>query len=410
MLTSTLVHAAPVATATANPSVPFFGDVENFKSKSLSLQTEKQNLEATSDLYLSRKFFWTPKLSVSANSTQTKLNSKTAYDANYIEADLSMNLFRAGGDWNSMQDASAQKKAQELQVFNESLRVEARAADLIFKSLYLIETERIQDQLLKLKEESLRIVNDRFHQGRLPLQEVAKSEVDLTQQKNKLRSAHLDFVENKSLISSLFVNELQTKVWPFNEKVSPRLATAPRLPLVEQKYWVSESKQEIWKATKAGHWPSLDFTIQYQDTKVKDPATATSQQYIGLLTLSLPIWNRYETAAQVSSAYAQYVTSTNDFKDTEQSLKQKTQFLKEKIEIARLNLSEAKKNVEASRKLYQDILRSFRLGRLSTNDLLLEQNRLLDSENALALSQLTFHQGLIETCVLAGFKTSECLQ
>ena len=305
------------ATSVVNPPATFFGDVENFKSKSLTLQTEKQNLEATSDLFLSKKFFWTPKLTVSANSTQTKLNSNTAYDANYIEADLSLNLFRGGGDWNSLQDASAQKKAQELQVFNEALRVEAKAADLIFKSLYLIETERIQDQLLKLKEESLRIVNDRFHQGRLPLQEVAKSEVDLTQQRNRLRSAHLDFVENKSLISSLFVNDLQTKAWPFTEKVSPKLPTSQRLPLVEQKYWVSDSREEIWKATKAGHWPSLDFTLQYLDTKIKDPTAATSQQYIGLLTLSLPIWNRYETSAQVSSAYASYVASANDLKDTE---------------------------------------------------------------------------------------------
>jgi len=384
----------------------FFSDLENFKNKSLSLSTEKQNLEASSDLLLSRQFFWTPRLTVSANRAKTKVDSDVTYDANYLEADLTWNLFRGGADWNSMQQASALKKAQELQVLNEALRVEAKAADLIFKSLYLIETERIQEQLFKLKEESLKIVNDRFQQGKLPLQEVTKTEVDLIQQKNKLRLAHLDYLENKSLMASLFVNEIQTKSWPFNDSVSARLSSN-QMPVVEQKYWLNEAQRESWQSAKGGHWPSLDFSLQMQDSPIKE---RTSQQWVGLLTLSIPIWTQYETSSKVSSAYAQYLGSSNDFKDVEQTSLQKRIFLEQKIEIVRANLIEAKKNAESSRKLYQDILKGFRLGRISTNDLFLEQNRLLDTETALAFSQLSFHQGLIEICALAGYKSAECLQ
>ena len=56
------------------------------------------------------------------------------------------------------------------------------------------------------------------------------------------------------------------------------------------------------------------------------------------------------------------------------------------------------------------MLNSFRLGRISTNDLFLEQNRLLESENDLALSQLNYHQCLVETCALSGIKTINCLR
>lgn len=385
----------------------FFGDLENFKNKNLNLQTEKQNLESASDLLLSRKLFWSPKLSVSVNQSQSKLNNLTTSEGNSLSAEATWNLFRSGADLHSMQDADAQKKAQELQVLNEALRVEIKAADLIFKDLYLSESQRIQEQLLKLKEESLKIVKDRYHQGKLPLQEVIKSEVDLTQQKNRLRSAQLDLAENKSQISSLFVTEIQTKKWPFSEKVNPRFPTDRKLPLVEQKYWLSQSREEIWKATKREHGPSLDLRLQYQESPLNE---RKDQQWVGLLSLSLPIWNQYETSAKVSSAYAQYIGAFNDFKDSEQSLDQRSIFLKKKIETARLNLEEAQKNLETSRSLYQDILKGFRLGRISTNDLFLEQNRLLDSENTLALSQLTFHQSLIESCALVGFKSVDCLQ
>ena len=409
LLFSTFVMAQ---TPTATNS-PFFNDLENFKNKSLSLRTEQQNLEASSDLLLSRKLFWTPKLNISANKNKTQVNSVSTLENNYLiqgdylEADLSWNLFRGGADYHLLKDAQAEEKAQNLQVLTEALRVEINAADLIFKSVYLEETLRIQEQLLKLKEDALKIANDRFHQGQLPLQEVTKSDVDLNLQKNKLRTAKLNTLENKSQISSLFIKDIQTIEWPFAENTNPKLPAQPQIPLIEQKYWFSQSRENLWQSSKGEHWPSLDFQIQYQESPIN---SRTDKQFVGLLTLSLPIWNQYDTSAKVSAAYAQYVSALNDYKETEQTLKEKSIFQKEKIETARLNLSEAKKNLEISKKLYQDVLRGFRLGRISTNDLLLEQNRLLDSEDALTQSQLNFHQSLIETCALAGLMSSECLQ
>ncbi|MGZ3770921.1 MAG: TolC family protein [Bdellovibrio sp.] len=395
----------------AQASAPnFFIDLENFKNKSLQLNTEKQNLKASDDLLLARSLFWTPKLSVSLNRNKSGINSdlgSSVDTTDSLSADLSLNLFRSGSDLNSLGDADAQRKAQELQVLNESLRVEIRASDLIFKSLYLLESQRIQEQLLMLKQESLRIVKDRYYQGKLPLQEVTKSEVDLVQQKNRLRSAQLDLKENQTQIFSSFVTEIKTKSWPFDEKIKPQLTGTEKLPLVEQKYWLSQSRELNWKSAKGEHGPTLDFHMQYLESPLNANA---DKQWLGLLSLTFPLWNQYGTSAKVSSAYAQYIGAINDFKETEQSSIQRTLFLKEKIEIARLNLAEAKQNLDTSRKLYQDILKSFRLGRISTNDLFIEQNRLLQSETALAVSQLTFHQSLIESCTLAGLNSSDCLR
>jgi outer membrane protein TolC len=394
-----------VAQAFASP-VNFFDDLENFKKNNLNLSTEKQNLEATSTELLSKKLFWTPKLSVSTEKSKTKLNSDKVIEDSSFKGNLSLNLFRGGSDINQLKEASAQNKAQELQLTNEALRVEIKASDLIFKSLYLIETKRIQEQILKLKEESLKIITDRYHQGKLPLQEVTKTEVDLIQQKNKLRSAQLDFVENKSQISSFFIDEIKTSNWPFVESIHPKILIDSKIPLVEQKYWMGQSREQAWIATKGYHWPTLDLQVQYQ----KYPLDVHgNHQMSGVLALTFPLWDQLETSAKVAASFAQYVSAQNDFKEAEKSFKVKSLFLIEKIEVARINLVESKKNLETSRKLYFDILKSFRLGRISTNDLFIEQNRLLESENALAASQLTFHQSLIETCALFGLKSAECL-
>ena len=387
--------------------IPFFGDLENFKNKSSNLQTEEQNLTASNDLLLSRKLFWTPKLSVSLEKNKTRINNQDSIKASSAIADLSLNLFKGGSDWNNMLGAQAQNKAQQLQLLNENLRVEVKASDLIFKSLYILESKKIEEQFLKLKEDSFKIITSMYNQGKIPLQEVTKSEVDLALQKNKLRSVVLDLSENHSMISSLFINSIETKNWPFDEKTVPKLPESSKLPVAEQKFWISQSREKTWQATKGLHWPSLDLHLQYIQAPYSE---RNNNQVAGVLTLTLPIWNGLETSSQVSTAHAQYIDALNDYKDTEQALTQRTMFLKEKIETARLNLNESKRNLKLSKKLYDDILKSFRLGRISTNDLIIEQNRLLESENNLALSQLSFHQGIIEACTLSGLKSSECLQ
>jgi len=391
-------------------SSPFLNDLENFKSQSLSIQTEKQNLETSSDVLLSRKLFWTPSFSVSAANKKVEAKSagQTAtIESDYLQADLTLNVFRGGADWNALQSARAQNKYSELKLLNETLGVEIRASDLIFKSIYLNESRRIQEGLLKLKEETLRIVSDRYNQGKLPGQEVSKAEVDLAQQRNRARLAILDFAENKSQIQAAFVNELETKNWPFTESVNLKIASQSKLPLIEQKYWLAQSKDESWQATRGGHWPSLDLSLIYQDSPIKD---RTTQQWVGLATLTLPLWSKFETTALISSAYAERTAALNDYKDTEQSLQQRFAFLKQKVDVARQNLTESKKNLDKAKGLYLDILKSFRLGRISTNDLFIEQNRLLESETDLALSQLSFHQTLIESCALAGVPSSDCLK
>lgn len=385
---------------------PFFNDLENFRNQNLGLKTEQQNLEASGDLLLSKKLFWTPTVSLSASQSETRLNNVSTQKSDYLSANVSWNIFRGGADWHSLKEATAQNQAQELQVLNESLRVEIKASDLIFKSLYLAESQRIQEQLFKLKEEALKIANDRYQQGKLPLQEITKSKVDLVQQQNKLRAARLDVVENKSQITSAFISQITTSSWPFSEKTAFQEALPKKLPLVEQKYWQSQSREEAWKSQRGLFWPSLDFQLQYNESPIKE---RSSREMIGSLVLSWTLWDQYQVSAKKALAYSSYLGALNDYKDTEQTLKQKTLFLKEKIEVARLNLIDAKKNLEISRRLYQDILKSFRIGRISTNDLLIEQNRLLDSENALALSQLSFHQSLVESCALAGVKTANCL-
>ena len=118
-------------------------------------------------------------------------------------------------------------------------------------------------------------------------------------------------VENKTEIASSFVSELKTLKWPFNEEIEIKKIEETKKPLIEQKYWLSQSQKAIWESAKGEHWPSIDLNLQYRDSLAKDQSKS---QLLGLVTLTLPIWNQYETSAKISTSYAQYFSALNILK------------------------------------------------------------------------------------------------
>ena len=400
-----------VFVAAAMP-LDYVKDLENFEQKSILLDVEKAKLKAAEDFHLTKKLFWTPSLEVSQGKTKTELKGADNVELDYWRANASLNLFRGGADWALLNQAQSFEKSQILSLKNEELHTDLIASDLIFKNIYLKENLRIQDELYKLKQEAVKIVNERYNSGKTPLQEVTKSEVDLGQQKNKLRLATLSLSENEMTVKSSFVDSIISQNWPFNDKVSLNFLTnasgnIDKTPQVEQKYWNFKASEYLWKSAQRSYWPSIDIAIQYEESPIKE---RTTQQWTSVLTLKIPLWSKFETAATISSAYASFIKSESEYRLTQQTTILKEEFLLKKVEIVRLNLLDAKKNLQKSKDLYSDLLKSFRLGRLSTNDLLLEQGRLLESQSNLVDAQLSFHQTVVETCTLHGLRMYGCLR
>lgn len=389
----------------------FYNDLENFQQKNLSLDVEKAKLKASEDFHLSKKLFWTPSLSVSTIKAKNTLNGASTLEQDYLQSQISLNLFRGGADLALLNQADAEEKSQNLAVKNEELRIDLLASDLIFKALYLKESLRIQEDLYKLKEESLKVTKERYSSGKTPLQEVTKSEVDLNQQKNKLRLASLTIIENEVSIKSAFIDSVKSQIWPFAENenfsfLSDQTNTQEKNPSVEQKYWDLMSRESSLSAAKRSYWPTIDLSVQFQDSPIKDQ---TTHQVMSLLTFNFPIWSQFETAVSVSQSKATYLKAEADYRSLEQTARLKKDFLSKKVEIVRLNLIDAKKNLKKSTELYNDLLRSFRLGRLSTNDLLIEQGRFLESASNSLSAQLSYHQTVVESCVLQGIRVRDCV-
>ena len=384
----------------------FLADLESFRQKSLQLKSEGIRLQSAKDLSFSKGLFWTPSLSATVGKSKSKTNGALDPGSDYWRVSSGLNLFRGGSDVYNWKSANLAETAQEFQIQNEEIKLEQKAADLIFKQLYFSENSKAQTELKGLKEKAFQIATDRYKEGKISKEELLKIQVELSLQKNRLRSALLDEKENLSSIKSLFIDEIKTNSWPFTEETKKPAIThaSKQLQLLELS---AASLEQKWKATKGLYWPSLDLSLAYQQAP---RWTNSNRVWSGSLEMTIPLWSRYETAALSSQAYAAYQSAKNTYTETERQENLRNDFLMAKVISQEASLREAKENLKNSDQLYQDMERAFKMGRLSANDLFLEQNRFIESRLNYYQSMLAFHQAQLENCGILGLHAAECFR
>lgn len=382
----------------------FFSDLEKISEGSLTLQNEKSRLESLNTLLFSKKMGWTPTASVSLGRGHSSL---TGGIQDSWKGDLTWNLFKGGANYQDYRAADESLKAQQLKFVSERLKLESAAAELIFRYLYSLDVLKFTRELVKLREESHRIVVEKYKQGQVPLQEVVKSEVDKSQQETRLRSLEAENLQIQSQWKALLSASIQTQNWPFSPNVQVADRTSELSPGTRRLEHLSRAAESQWRASRGAYWPSLDFTASYGELL---QSNVTSKQWSTGLVLTLPLWDQYQTAATAATNYNSYVTAKNEYELNRRSENAQREVLAKRLSIHSQNLLDAKANLDKSQKLYKDMLKSFRYGRMSVNDLLTEQDRLIQSEITLSESQLTFHKMLMESCGVSGLPVAQCLK
>lgn len=389
----------------------FLADLDLFRQRSLLIRSEKEQLEANSTATLSRLLQFTPTLQAGVGRQRDKIDgpgSQTDTSYSYWRATAAWNFFRGGSDYFSWRGARAAESAQAFQVEGQELKTELSGARVIFRRLYLKDVQGAQAELMKLKTETIRIGRDRYRQGKIPLQDVTKMEVDLSQQENVVRQSEIDLAENEAAYRSFFVDELKTRDWPFvsNQALTivGRQDISPEQKRLELR---ALSLHDNWLSSILKHSPSVDLNLSYRDYPLNGPGT---RAWSGSIELSVPLWSRYEISAASAQAAASAERAANESAANAREEAMRRDFVLKKISLSQKNLEEARLNLEKSDRLYRDMLRSFQLGRLSTNDLFLEQDRKVRALLLFTQSRLSFHESLMEACGLWGVSARDCIR
>lgn len=403
LLLATAARAAPAP-------VDFLADLELFKARSLVLRSDVQALDAAKSATLSRLLQFTPKIRGGIGKQWDKIDGPTSALSSdsrywYWRGSADWNLFKAGGDYFAWKAAREAQASADFEVKNQELKTELDGANLVFRRLFLRDSAGAQAELLKLKQETLRIGRDRYRQGKIPLQDVVKMEVDLSQQQNLVRQSEIDLAENEAAYRAFFVDELKTKDWPFTAAAVPVPSGDTRSFEQNRLQKRADSLDYSWRSSLAQHAPSIDFSLSYRNYPLSGP---NYQAWSGTLELSIPLWSRWELKADNAQAYAAAQRAENDAQQNARREDLRRDFLGKKVSLSRASLEESRVNLDRANRLYADMLRSFQLGRLSTNDLFQEQDRKIRAILSFSQSRLDYHSSLMESCALRGLSARAC--
>lgn len=352
-----------------------------------------------SDFSVSQKsLFWTP--TVMGSLSQEVSGSRGEQSG--VQFDL--NLFRFGSDVAALRAARAESRARNLESKGQDLELEKNFSELLFQYLLIQSETAYQVRLVAIKEQTVKMAQERFRRGQLPDQEVLRARLDRDQSEASLldRKLQLKKAEDqiRMSIGDVNLNELS---WPWLDFVdNPKALSGLKqknsqienieiLLLQEQQL---AQKQKYW-SSKLGYLPSLNLSSSW----INDRMNGTGQSgWSSALTLTIPLWDKMASYAQARSHLVESQILEEQLQFSRRSFSVQQESLSERLELSRKSAEKAVAGAASVKKLFEDSLRRFQAGRSSLNDLFLDESRYLQSETAAQQALASYHRQMIEAC------------
>jgi len=300
--------------------------------------------------------------------------------------EVSMNLFRFGADSLALKSSSLNTKSQDEELAVAKLESEDTALSAIFAVIRYATSLDVYRVVSKNRQELLRIAEERYQKGLLALQEVQKISVDFENSKARETDAANLLHDAEGELEALLASHWLEKMWPWSDVIKAKAKTLEQelkefklenSPQYRSAVFAEESSRANLNAKWRSLFPSIDLTFS---TGNSDLSRGPTTYYAGAVILTIPIFDQFREYSDYRQAVgfsrqasAQRLFLAHDLSPLFEAAKKKFQ---NSLESSLLR----EKNLSVSRKLYDDNFARFKQGRVSVNDLLIDQNRLSDAE------------------------------
>jgi outer membrane protein TolC len=389
---------------------------QNFKTilnqlinSSPEVLSQSASVEASRSDVRNKSLYWTPNANVSFQSTTYEgLVTETRTSA--INANV--NLFKFGSSELARQGAESKLQAEQTRLLSTTEDRENYVANLLFQLIREKKNLEIRLKNIKLKEDSLKVAQERYKQGQLPAQELEKVQIELENIKVVYNDSLLSKINLETKIKSISDVDLNLDAWPFESVLAKNIINKNKLKNAQDFYDVKTFRAEknyfqmkAKESFRSGYLPTLDLVSTWNNSswiENKNGLWSTS------VVLTIPLWDQLSAASTSAGYTAAAVKSALNENSAIRQAKEELTTLNLRTDLIRQNVISSKRAAEKLNELRQDSLKRFRLGRSSVNDLLLDENRYLEAENALLNSMYSYHQIIVENCHKRGELIGNC--
>ncbi|MFL5814170.1 MAG: TolC family protein [Bdellovibrionia bacterium] len=390
-------------------------------ARSTQIGAQREAYESLESANLPTRLFYLPTIStnakVSYNGDPSSVRLRTARHAE-VQADL--NIFRFGADYTQLR-AAQNDEAQQKEVLSSTiLQTEDQAVQALIEAIRTgFELDVLRRQV-KVREEALQIAQKRYERGFLAEQEVRKVLIDVSNAQSRLAQGELSSIEANSTLRSLLGPDPIAIQWPWKTALTSakadELTKRFKFDLKDRPDWAAAQARLTANEYRRTHnyllmLPSLDASITYGYYKYDfDAGAPNGPAWQGAFVVTLPIFDRL---VNLSNGRAQaHLVRQAAFQQTEVERNADAQVSAAKQSLLRAVTSAAERDTTLSKSmnLYQDSLRRFQNGRADTNEMLLDQTRVLDTELLAISGWSEAHLALARFCHSLGKRVAECLR
>ncbi|MCK5073909.1 MAG: TolC family protein [Bacteriovoracaceae bacterium] len=360
---------------------------------------------------LSKKLNFLPSVSVGHYRTKTyRMESET----DNFSLKGKVNIFRFGADVASMQAADANFTASTWNIDEAVLTAEAKAVNVLLDNIEKFLRLEILEKMVAVKRSSLETTRLRYRKGLVASQEVQKIQVDLNNANARLRNMEVSYETSRANLIAILGHDDIEHAWPWKSFLGEKkyvniikddFVISSR-PDYKKAHAIVQSNEYKVKEIKRSFFPKIDFSYSYD---FMDNRSMKAYERTAMLSITMPLFDNLSNYSSYRLQRASLVRSRYDLERIKRDV-QTGWNLKRKV-FGRIyeTVISRDSTLKLSRKLYQDNFNRFQKGRITVNDLFVDQNRLLDSENLSVEGWGSIHRAFINLCHAKGMRINHCM-
>lgn len=323
------------------------------------------------------------------------------------------NLFRFGGDYFYFKATDLTTSSLRWELKNTKIKMEENIAEKVLDYIASHQETEIRTKVTLAQRSFFNVAEKRYGKGILSRQELDQITIDLKNAEARLTDAQLaEFQAAESLRVYLGPLEIQTQ-WPWLERLRKlskkemafKVENHPEWRYLENRVAAASALQ---KSRFSRVLPSLDLSLSYENENNPLTQHTWTPQWMGGLTLTIPLFSRLENYTAYRQAAESRLRSDLDLQRSTRDLTAQWKVAENNFRTQLESALVREQTLKISNTLYQDNLRRFQAGRSNANDLLNDQERLSQSELLAIHGWKSAHFSFIKLCHSLGQLISEC--
>lgn len=375
-------------------------------------QVEKRDAQEIQSLSSSLSLL--PTLSASYVREKSYNTEIVGYGSSII---LSANLFKGGTDYYNLRSQYRLLDSEEKTLSDKEIVAQQRSIELAVKYILSQKKYQIVSDLLEVQNKSLEIAKKRYDKGIIPLQEWQKAQVDVFNSEARQMNAKIERETYQKEVESYLGKDQLKAEWPFSKlllkgKKSPLQKSGSMRTDLASLQSYAESLEKSYQSQFGSFLPQVDLSYRMTNASSDNGFFNSNgvEDKVVALNFTWTLWNGYKDRAQL--AYSRYLREEAKYRlsDLKRSSKASLESKKVNYQTSFESLSRRIKTLDISRKIYRQSVRRFQEGKLSVNDLEIDQNRFLETELLAQEGEAQLHLALSELCYEFGTTLFHCLE